>query len=81
MHKTQREQSSGHRPSDKNADEYEGNSPAFIHASGRRRIGKINLPERAANLCFGGARRNRLFIAGSQSIYALYVNAQGATLS
>jgi len=39
------------------------------------------LPERAANLCFGGARRNRLFIAGSQSIYALYVNAQGATLS
>jgi gluconolactonase len=43
-------------------------------------IGRILLPERAANLCFGGARRNRLFIAGSQSLYALYVNAQGATL-
>jgi gluconolactonase len=44
-------------------------------------IGRILLPERAANLCFGGAKRNRLFIAGSQSLYALYVNAQGATLS
>jgi gluconolactonase len=44
-------------------------------------IGRVLLPERAANLCFGGAKRNRLFIAGSQSLYALYVNAQGATLS
>jgi gluconolactonase len=44
-------------------------------------IGRILLPERAANLCFGGGKRNRLFIAGSQSLYALYVNAQGATLS
>jgi len=41
-------------------------------------IGHIALPERAANLCFGGVRRNRLFMAGSQSIYALYVNTQGA---
>ena len=44
-------------------------------------IGRILLPERCANVCFGGAKRNRLFMAGSQSVYAVYVNAQGATLS
>jgi gluconolactonase len=44
-------------------------------------IGRVLLPERAANLCFGGLKRNRLFMAGSQSLYALYVNALGATLS
>ena len=43
-----------------------------------RHIGKINLPARCANLCFGGLYRNRLFICGSQSVYALYVNTQGA---
>ena len=41
-------------------------------------IGRILLPERCANLCFGGVKRNRLFMAASQSIYALYVNTQGA---
>ena len=41
-------------------------------------IGHIHLPERCANLCFGGARRNRLFMASSHSLYALYVNVQGA---
>jgi len=41
-------------------------------------IGRIQLPERCANLCFGGRRRNRLFMAASQSIYALYVNTRGA---
>ena len=40
-------------------------------------IGRIALPERCANVCFGGRRRNRLFMAASQSIYALYVNARG----
>jgi len=40
-------------------------------------IGRIQLPERCANLCFGGRRRNRLFMAGSQSIYSLYVNTRG----
>ncbi len=40
-------------------------------------IGRIALPERCANVCFGGLRRNRLFMAASHSIYALYVNAQG----
>ncbi len=43
-----------------------------------RAIGHIHLPERCANLCFGGARRNRLFMAASHSLYALYVNVQGA---
>ena len=41
-------------------------------------IGRIALPERCANVCFGGRRRNRLFMAASQSIYALYVNTRGA---
>jgi gluconolactonase len=40
-------------------------------------IGRIDLPERCANLCFGGADRNRLFMAASTSVYALYVNTQG----
>jgi gluconolactonase len=40
-------------------------------------IGHIHLPERCANLCFGGPHRNRLFMAASQSVYALYVNARG----
>ena len=44
-------------------------------------IGRILLPERCANLCFGGVKRKPLFMAGSQSVYAVYVNAQGATLS
>ncbi len=44
-------------------------------------IGRVLLPERTANLCFGGGKRNRLFLASSQSIYSLYVNARGATLS
>jgi gluconolactonase len=40
-------------------------------------IGHIDLPERCANLCFGGRKRNRLFMAASHSLYALYVNTQG----
>jgi gluconolactonase len=41
-------------------------------------IGAIRLPEICANLCFGGPKRNRLFMAASSSIYALYVEARGA---
>ena len=41
-------------------------------------IGHIHLPERCANVCFGGRHRNRLFMAASHSLYALYVNTQGA---
>ena len=40
--------------------------------------GKILVPQRVSNLTFGGARRNRLFITATTSLYALYVNAQGA---
>lgn len=40
-------------------------------------IGRIALPERCANLCFGGRHRNRLFMAASQSVYAIYVNVRG----
>ncbi|EPY5321937.1 SMP-30/gluconolactonase/LRE family protein [Klebsiella variicola] len=45
-----------------------------------KHIGTIQLPERCANLCFGGEQHNRLFMASSTSIYSLYVNAQGAKL-
>jgi gluconolactonase len=41
-------------------------------------IGHIALPERCANLCFGGRHRNRLFMAASHGLYSLYVNTQGA---
>ena len=42
-----------------------------------QRIGRIDLPERCANLCFGGRYKNRLFMCGSTSLYSLYVNTQG----
>ena len=41
-------------------------------------LGHVHLPERCANLCFGGRHRNRLFMAASHSVYALHVNVQGA---
>ena len=44
-------------------------------------IGRIDLPERCANVCFGGVKRNRLFMAASHSLYALYVNTQGVGYS
>jgi gluconolactonase len=40
-------------------------------------LGHIHLPERCANVCFGGRHRTRLFMAASQSLYALHVRAQG----
>jgi gluconolactonase len=48
-----------------------------IYATDGTMIGRIVLPERCANVCFGGRKRNRLFMAASQSIYALYVETQG----
>lgn len=42
------------------------------------RIGKIHLPEICSNLCFGGQKKNRLFMAGSQSLYAVYLETSGA---
>ena len=40
-------------------------------------LAHIHLPERCANVCFGGAKMNRLFMAASHSLYALHVNVQG----
>ena len=44
-------------------------------------IGMIRLPENCANVCFGGAKRNRLFMTASQSLYAVYVETQGAGIA
>jgi len=49
-----------------------------VYAPDGTAIGHIHLPERCANVCFGGRHRNRLFMAASHSVYALYVNVQGA---
>jgi gluconolactonase len=56
----------------------EGEDGVSIFAPDGKLIGRILLPERCANVCFGGEKRNRLFMAASQSIYAVYVEAQGA---
>jgi gluconolactonase len=52
----------------------------IVIAPDGKQIGRIRLPERCANLCFGGPQRNRLLMASSTSIYALYVNTRGATI-
>jgi len=44
-------------------------------------IGMIRLPELCANVCFGGARRNRLFMTASQSLYSVYVGTSGAHIA
>jgi gluconolactonase len=58
----------------------DGFDGVHIFAPNGDRIGQILLPEKCANLCFGGAKRNRLFMAASQSIYAVYVETQGAQI-
>jgi gluconolactonase len=55
----------------------DGFDGVHVFAADGTRIGQILLPEKCANLCFGGVKRNRLFMAASQSIYALFVEAQG----
>ena len=45
------------------------------------RIGQIRLPEICSNVCFGGKKRNILFMTASQSLYAVYVEAQGAHIT
>ena len=52
-----------------------------VIAPNGERIGMIRMPETCANLCFGGAKRNRLFMAGSQSLYAVYVETTGAHIA
>ena len=46
-----------------------------------KRIGQIRLPEICSNVCFGGRKRNRLFMTASQSLYAVYVETRGAHVS
>jgi gluconolactonase len=41
-------------------------------------LGRIDVPEVVANVCFGGPKRNRLFICGTTSLYAVYLNTAGA---
>ena len=49
----------------------------YVFAPDGTKIGAIHLRETVSNVCFGGVKRNRLFMTGSQSIYSLYVEAQG----
>ena len=56
-------------------DGYDG---VHVFSPDGQRIGLIRLPEICSNVCFGGPRRNRLFMTASQSLYAVYVEAVGA---
>ncbi len=52
-----------------------------VIAPAGERIGMIRLPENCANICFGGTKRNRLFMAASQSLYTVYVLTAGAHIA
>ena len=54
-----------------------GDGVHCLDADGRL-LGKIRIPEVVANVCFGGAKRNRLFITATTSLYAVYLNVSGA---
>ena len=58
-----------------------GYDGVHIFAPDGDRIGQIRLPEICSNVCFGGKKRNRLFMTASQSVYAVYVEAQGAHIT
>jgi gluconolactonase len=55
-----------------------GYDGVHIFAPNGERIGLIHLPEICSNVCFGGPRRNRLFMTASQSLYSVYVETRGA---
>jgi gluconolactonase len=55
-----------------------GYAGVLVYNAGGKLIGRIRLPEVCANVCFGGPKRNHLFMCASQSLYVLQVNAQGA---
>jgi gluconolactonase len=57
-------------------DGYDG---VHVFAPDATRIGLVKLPEICSNVCFGGAKRNRLFMTASQSLYAVYTGARGAS--
>jgi len=61
-----------------NAGRAVGYSGVTVFTPEGKLIGRIRLPEICGNVCFGGPKRNRLFMAASQSLYAVYVNTQGA---
>jgi gluconolactonase len=61
-----------------NAGNNVGYSGVTVHSPDGKMIGRIRLPEVCANVTFGGPKRNRLFMAAGQSLYALYVNTQGS---
>ena len=50
-----------------------------VYAPDGALIGKIKIPEVVANVCFGGPKRNRLYICGTTSLYSIYVNARGVS--
>ena len=50
-----------------------------VYAPDGTLLGKIRVPEPVANVCFGGPKRNRLYICATTSLYAVYVNARGAS--
>ena len=58
-----------------------GYDGVHIFAPDGTRIGQILLPEICSNACFGGTKRNRLFMTGSQSLYAVYTEAIGAHIT
>ena len=55
----------------------EGYDGVHVFAPDGDKIGEIHLPEAVSNVCFGGVKRNRLFMTGSQSLYSVYVETQG----
>ncbi|MCI0391498.1 MAG: SMP-30/gluconolactonase/LRE family protein [Acidobacteria bacterium] len=59
----------------------EGYDGVHVFAPDGERIGQILLPEICSNVCFGGPKRNRLFMTASQSLYAVYVEVQGAHIT
>lgn len=59
----------------------EGYDGVHVFAPDGKRIGHIILPEICSNVCFGGKKRNRLFMTGSRSLYAVYVETQGAHIT
>lgn len=59
----------------------EGYDGVHIFSPAGQRIGLIKLPEICSNVCFGGKKRNRLFMTASQSLYAVYVETQGAHIT
>jgi gluconolactonase len=61
-----------------NARRHVGYSGVTVWTPSGQLIGRIRLPEVCANICFGGPKRNRLFMAASQSLYAIYTATQGA---